>query len=328
MLVILEIMSGPQSGDQIPIGPGQTVSVGRTHSADLVFPDDARMSGVHFVLSCKEDSCLLVDQNSRNGTFVNGRQVVEVIVNNGDQIAAGDTTFAVHVDLMASAQEAQTRQRVAAGTGRPITDTAVGDEGGPTVDSVAVIPVGPEPTAREVCEHFELGEAAKPLLKDDLTPEQFLEVLVKHELYPDAIKLWAHTLPKKEAVWWGIVCSKKAYGDQASPKEAEALAAAEKWIKKPTEEHRRAAMSAAEAAQLNNAASWSAVSCFWSEGSLAPSNVPAVPPDEHLAAKAVAGAVMLAATIGPPNKMPQRYQSFFDLGKQVASGKNRWEEQK
>jgi len=103
-----------------------------------------------------------------------------------------------------------------------------------------------------------------------------------------------------------------------------ALDAAEQWCAEPTEERRRAAEQAYEAAGLGTPAGCAAAAAFWYEGSLAPPNVPVVPPAEDLSAHGVAGSVMLAAVRSEPEKAPEKYRHYFELGVEVAKGALRW----
>jgi hypothetical protein len=100
MQVIVEITSDSSTGKkQIRIQPGQTVSVGRTTRADFPLPQDTYLSGVHFALEFESDACRLRDLNSSNGTFINGKQISEAtLLREGDKIAAGRTTFVVHLE--------------------------------------------------------------------------------------------------------------------------------------------------------------------------------------------------------------------------------------
>jgi hypothetical protein len=179
-------------------------------------------------------------------------------------------------------------------------------------------------TAAEVCKHFQLGDEAKKLLRDGMTPRQFLDVLVQKEQFPDAARFLAHALPKREAVWWACLCARQAAGSNLPAKPAAALQAAERWTADPSEDNRRKAQAAAEAAEMGTPAGCAAMAAFWSGGSLAPPNVPAVPPGEFLTAHGVAGAVMLAAVITQPEKAPEKYRKFFALGTEVGNGTNKW----
>jgi len=180
-------------------------------------------------------------------------------------------------------------------------------------------------TAAEVCKHFSLGEEAKKLLRDGLTPVQFLDTLMEKQQFVDAVRFLAHALPKREAVWWACLCGRAVAGSNAAPKIAAALQAAEKWVVDPSEENRRAAMPAAEAAEFKTPAGCAAVAAFWSGGSLGPPSAPVVPPDPYLTAHGVAGAVMVAAVQSEPEKAPEKYRKFLAQGIEVAKGTQQWE---
>jgi hypothetical protein len=178
--------------------------------------------------------------------------------------------------------------------------------------------------ATEVCKHFPLGEGAKGLLRDGLTVQQLLDQLLAKAEYQDAVRLLAHALPKREAVWWACLCGRAAAGAKPPPKVATAFQAAEKWAADPSEDNRRAAQQAAEAAEMSTPAGCAAMAAFWSGGSLGPPNVPAVPPAEYLTAHGVTGAILLAAVLAEPEKAPEKYRKFLAQGLDVARGTNRW----
>lgn len=174
--------------------------------------------------------------------------------------------------------------------------------------------------AGDICRLFDLSEEAQALFDETLDPEEFLARLIEHRQYADATRFLAHALPKREGVWWACLAARGGLGEHANPAQSASLQAAEQWVFKPLEENRRPTMAAAEAAGLDNPASWAAVAAFWSSGSLAPSDQPVVPPPDDLCAKAVAGAVMLAAVIHEPKKAANKYQMFLRQGIDIASG--------
>jgi len=180
-------------------------------------------------------------------------------------------------------------------------------------------------TAAEVCKHFPLGDDAKKLLRDALTPKQFLDLLLEKKQFPDAARLLAHALPKREAVWWACLSARQAYAAAPpAPPVSAAILAAENWTSDPSEDNRRAAEKAYQAAGLNNPAGCAALAAFFSGGSMGPPTAPAVPPGEYLTAGAAAGAVMLAAVLTEPQKAPEKYRKLFALGVDVANGANKW----
>jgi hypothetical protein len=179
-------------------------------------------------------------------------------------------------------------------------------------------------TAAELCRHFPLTGESKKLLRDHLTPKQFLDLLLEKRRLPDAARLVAHALPKREAVWWACLCARRAYGPSASPAAGSALQAAERWAADPGEANRRAAQAAADAAGVATPAGCAALAAFFGGGSLAPPAAPAVPPGAWLTAHAASGSVMLAAVLSEPQKAAEKYRTFFALGADVANGANKW----
>ena len=178
---------------------------------------------------------------------------------------------------------------------------------------------------REISAVAELGEEAMALLRPDLHPLDYVALLMEKALFPDAVRFIAHALPKREAVWWAWVCARRAAGESPQPQIKAALAATEKWIAQPDENNRRLAMAAAEKAELGTAAGCAGLAAFFSGGSIAPPNAPAVPPGEFLTAKAVSGAVIFAAVAREPEKAPERFRSFVAQGLDVTNRVKLWE---
>jgi hypothetical protein len=174
----------------------------------------------------------------------------------------------------------------------------------------------------------ELGEEAMALLRPDMHPLDFVALLMEKALYPDAVRFIAHALPKREAVWWGWVCARRAAGDNPQPKVKASLDATEKWIAQPSEDNRRSAMATAQKAELSTAAGCAGLAAFFSGGSLAPPEAPPVPPGEFLAAKAVCGAVIFAAVAKEPEKAPEKFKSFVAQGVEVTNRVKVWEPRK
>jgi hypothetical protein len=121
------------------------------------------------------------------------------------------------------------------------------------------------------------------------------------------------------------VCARRASGSNPAPVIQASLSATEKWIAQPNEENRRAAMKAAEEAQLSTAAGCAGLGAFFSGGSLAPPEAPVTPPGEFLTAKAVAGAIIIAAVTSAPEKAPESYRAFIAQGMEVAQKINLWQ---
>lgn len=176
------------------------------------------------------------------------------------------------------------------------------------------------PSVEAIVPSCDLSPEAQALARA-AAPEQYVASLVAAGLTPDAIRFLSQALPRREGVWWACLAARAA-AEAAAPRpiDAEALAAAESWVFKPTEEHRRTAMDKAQAAEFASPAAWAAVGAFWSSGSMAPPGQPVVPPAPHLAGRAIAGAVMLAAAQGEATLAPSRYARFIAQAMDIGAG--------
>jgi len=185
----------------------------------------------------------------------------------------------------------------------------------------------PPPGARtlaEFCALAELGDEARALLTPAHRPREFVELLAARGLFPDAVRFLAHALPKREGIWWAWVCAKRAEGETPAPVRKAALDATERWITQPTDENRRAAMRAAEAATFGTAAGCTGLAVFFSGGSLGPPDQALVPPGEFMSAKALTGAVKLAAVSTEPEQAPEKFRGFIAQGLDVVSKLKLW----
>jgi pSer/pThr/pTyr-binding forkhead associated (FHA) protein len=64
------------------------VLFGRSPHCQVAFEDHSA-SRFHFVVEHLRDGHLLIDQQSRNGTFLNGEQIACAKLSHGDQIDVG-----------------------------------------------------------------------------------------------------------------------------------------------------------------------------------------------------------------------------------------------
>ncbi len=174
--------------------------------------------------------------------------------------------------------------------------------------------------ATAIAQGIEFDEQAAALLQDKPSTADYLQQLIAQKLYPDAVRFLAHALPKREATWWACLCARHRLTDKTPANEIKAIELAEAWVYKPTEDNRKLTLPAAEATAYKSAASWAAIAAFWSGDDISPVPQAIVPPDEKLYAKAVIGAVMLAATQGEASKVNDNYQLFLQQGLNIASG--------
>jgi transcriptional regulator with GAF, ATPase, and Fis domain len=88
----LLVLSGPLKDSTIPLAEGE-VTIGREASNGIAVTDPS-VSRKHCLLSVQDGRFRVRDLESRNGTLVNGTNVVEEQwLQHGDEIAAGDSSF-------------------------------------------------------------------------------------------------------------------------------------------------------------------------------------------------------------------------------------------
>jgi hypothetical protein len=171
----------------------------------------------------------------------------------------------------------------------------------------------------EVLPHAELPPETEPVLAGCATAAEAMERLAAADFKAEAVKIAAHALPKREAVWWACMCARHT-APADDPALAELCAAAETWVRKQTGEDSYAAFRLAEARGFDTPEAWAAVGAFWSGDSMAPPEAPKVPPAPHLAGLAVAGAVNLSSVRGDPLRRDERLTRFLDSARDIARG--------
>lgn len=73
------------------------ILIGRDSSKCQIVLNDSEVSSVHSILRKTPMSLTLEDQNSSNGTILNGQRINKSELNNGDEFIVGSTTFTVKV---------------------------------------------------------------------------------------------------------------------------------------------------------------------------------------------------------------------------------------
>ncbi len=173
--------------------------------------------------------------------------------------------------------------------------------------------------ARQVFETFpELSETVSEPATD-IAPDAYALELQKSEAPLSAIAYFAHILPKRESVWWGMNCV--AGLDQAKNEDdRQVLKLSETWVREGDEDARVAVHAAAEAAKKDSASVWIGLAAGWSGGSLSPSPEHRVDMPDDLTAKAVNTAVLIALGTLEPAKRDEALKSCLSAGLSFAGG--------
>lgn len=83
----LRVIRGPQTGIDIDLNEG-TLSVGRDPQCD-VFLNDMTVSRMHATIEVTGEGCVIRDENSFNGVWVNDRMIEACALQPGDVIQIG-----------------------------------------------------------------------------------------------------------------------------------------------------------------------------------------------------------------------------------------------
>ena len=106
MQVKIQVTRGPHKGDEFVFEEAASFVVGRHRKSQFhLSRKDAFLSRFHFYIEVKPPHCLLVDLKSRNHTFVNGKQVDQAHLADGDRIQAGQSVFRVSIEAAGERRE-------------------------------------------------------------------------------------------------------------------------------------------------------------------------------------------------------------------------------
>jgi transcriptional regulator of acetoin/glycerol metabolism len=118
---VLAVLSGDAASKtaKIPGRVGGVLRVGKAQDNDLVLPD-ATVSRYHLELERSESGIVVRDLESRNGTFVGGARIKEVLVEAGSLLQVGDVSVLVRVDLEGAIVPPSAATHLGAAHGRSI----------------------------------------------------------------------------------------------------------------------------------------------------------------------------------------------------------------
>src|SRR5258706_3426908 len=92
----IKFVSGVLAGEQFVVEPEGTY-IGRESSLAQIVVSDPRISKRHLWIGVKDGRVKIVDQDSRNGTFVNDPKsdgITEAVLNSGDTVILGESDVA------------------------------------------------------------------------------------------------------------------------------------------------------------------------------------------------------------------------------------------
>lgn len=93
----LKVVSGPRQGLNVPLRPGETLTIGRK-TGDLLL-DDPLVSSTHARLVPRDGTWVIQDLGSTNGTMIDGRLVRDSVLRPGAELAIGSHRLVLFVGL-------------------------------------------------------------------------------------------------------------------------------------------------------------------------------------------------------------------------------------
>lgn len=288
MRIAIIAKSGPAAGRRIVLRGGQVARVGRTDWADFALPEDLDLADIHFAVHCNDTTAIIQNLALERDTRINGAPVSKSEIQHGDVIAAGATLF--HIEI-----EGATKLAVENADSSPVS----------TVDA------NPNEVL-EIAEYIGLSDESLELARASTDPNRFGNILVQSTKLQDALSWYAHTIPKPQAVQWACACVEDVMQSESNSVQLAAYRAALRWGREPNDDNREDAKQLADIAKHEGVGGVLAASAAWSGGSLGPSNLPEVPPDDRLTARCVCIAITIADSQGAPAGTKDRLLGFID----------------
>jgi hypothetical protein len=149
-------------------------------------------------------------------------------------------------------------------------------------------------TVRDLLEAFPIAERLIEVEPSDEPSLQFLAGLVARNDLDRAVGFCAFLLPRREAVWWGCRTVRVLLPDRSREEEA-AIRAAEKWVQRPEDDLRVAALELGTRGSSELPSTYLALAAGWSGGRIDVGADTPVPVPAHQTARVVRAAVLVAA---------------------------------
>jgi hypothetical protein len=169
-----------------------------------------------------------------------------------------------------------------------------------------------------------LRPPALALVEPHAAPIAFAVRLERLGLLPDARRILAQALTRRQALWWGAVCTWEALRPDPTPAADAALEAVVRFVQQPDEDQRRACWDKARAVGWATLPGTLAMAAFCSTGSLSLPGQPDVPPGPGITGRLVGAAVYLAAVQREPEHYRARLKQFLYLGREIAAVPTPW----
>jgi hypothetical protein len=167
---------------------------------------------------------------------------------------------------------------------------------------------------------IKLKPLAAELLTPELTSQAFFELLLKHDQLADARRILAHAMPKRRALWWGVLCMQDTFRSQPPADVTQLLRLVTQFVALPTDDTRRACGEFGKRFAPNTMAACLATAAMFSGGSVSPPGLPPVAPRPFVTGRLVGVCVYLASVTRDAAQYKQYMRAYLNMGRSIASG--------
>lgn len=190
----------------------------------------------------------------------------------------------------------------------------------------AAQPVTPPDLARDLVAwgKIKLKPEGAKLLANTMTSREFFETLLAHDCLADARRILSHAMPKRRALWWGVMAAHDALRATQSPEFVAVERLVTQFVHTPTEDLRRGCGELAKRTAVNSIAGCLVNAAFFSAGSVSPPGLPPVAPRPFVTGRLVGVVVYLSAVTRSAALYKQYLREYLRWGVAISAGQMLW----
>lgn len=91
----VQALEGPHKGEKYIVKTDSTVLIGRHPRSNISLNKDSKVSSRHALISWDSTGCWIEDLKSTNGTYLNGKFIERVLLQDKDILDIGDTRLRI-----------------------------------------------------------------------------------------------------------------------------------------------------------------------------------------------------------------------------------------
>lgn len=165
------------------------------------------------------------------------------------------------------------------------------------------------------------GEA---YLRPDLGVHEYFELLRDNGCLGDARRVLAHAMPKRRALWWGLLCAFDVFRSHPAENVEAVLRGVADFIVLPDEGRRLRLRELVGLVRPQSPPHFLAQAAILSFGSLIDPPAQEVLPRRFLTGRLVGVSIYLASIARAPLHYRRQLEQYLDVGLDVARGANLW----